>query len=222
MLKCSLNPVVSNDGLYWLLPDGSECRDFYCNFKHDSSRIRYKKLKCVENVFAIESDFFNGKFAANAKRGEFLCPTLEQSACTVPIPGVVHPLPVTRESSAGQVAVWQSGTYHTCGRESFLGSVGKISPKFGQEAGDSFLLFNMKKMFYFCDVYLPNKTMKFYKKISNKKMGVFGQCKCQTNGNFVPYPQKTCQIKFAGKFLGKYGEMAQKSRCGKLQIFRNF
>ena len=116
----------------------------------------------------------------------------------------------------GQVSSWKSNTFPTCGRESFLGSVGKITARNGQQIGDAFFLFNMKKIFYFCDVFVPDKAKRFYKKISNKKTGVFGQCKCNPNGQLIPYPQKTCSITFAGKFLGKYGVMAKKSQCGTL------
>ena len=102
-MKCSIKPRETDDGLFWILPHHSECKDFYCNFKHDSSRIRYKKLKCGGgDEFEIASDFFTGNFVPDPTRDEFICPTLAQGICPVPTPGVVHPLPMTKESSEGQ------------------------------------------------------------------------------------------------------------------------
>ena len=40
--KCSILPKIS-EFFFEILPDTSFCTDFYCNFKHDSSRIWYKR-----------------------------------------------------------------------------------------------------------------------------------------------------------------------------------
>ena len=75
----------------------------------------------------------------------------------------------------------------------------------------------MKKIFYYCDAYVPEKKKPTYKVIPNKKTGVFGQCRCNTVDpvELVPYPKKSCNVQFTGKFLGKYNVMAKKSQCGK-------
>ena len=168
--KCSTKPTISNDGLYWILNDGAFCTDFYCNFKHDSGKVKFKKVSCAGTELNLESDFFNGPFTPSPADGSYLCPRLQQGVCAVPTPGELHPLPMVKSATPEQSQAWQSNEYHTCGRTAFLGNVGAITAKNGKQIGDSFHLFNNKKIFYYCDAYVPQKKSAFYKVSRGKKL----------------------------------------------------
>ena len=77
-----MKPKISEDGKFWILAEGASCTDFFCNFKHDPSRTKYKKIECVNKVINIESANFNGFFTPNPDDEKFLCPTLEEGLCS--------------------------------------------------------------------------------------------------------------------------------------------
>merc|ERR1712176_1327679 len=69
---CTQKPKISDDGKFWLLPEGATCTDFFCNFKHDPNRTKYKKIECVNKQIKIESTNFNGLFTPNPEEKIFL------------------------------------------------------------------------------------------------------------------------------------------------------
>jgi hypothetical protein len=72
--SCTIKPHISPDGKFWILKNGEECKEIYCNFKHDGARLKYETVSCNGDTLTLESSFFNGEFTPNFDTESYFCP----------------------------------------------------------------------------------------------------------------------------------------------------